>query len=123
MKIKRLWNELARLLGNCNSELSKAIGKKSVYGHIDIENDFLESQWINFHYSEALSEEEKKKVIKILTKYFGELDRPDFSMNFKTERRVEGGLRWNTYVFMSYLKSYKGIQERFLKSKEDESHG
>lgn len=110
MKIKRLWNEIAKNLNSFNKEISKLIGGKSVYGEIDIDHEFLINQWIAFDYSEELTEDETKEVIKLIEKSFGGLSHYNWSKRFKNERDCDGDLRWNTYHFIGYLKRYKRIK-------------
>lgn len=80
--------EIRKQLRNLNQELTNAIGHKSVYGYIDIDvRKLIECGWIEFHFSKALTEKEKKQVIKILEKYFGKiLDRPTVYKLFKSEK-------------------------------------
>jgi len=97
--------KIRKQLRNLNRELTNAIGHKSVYGYIDIDvRKLIEHGWIKFYFSKALTEKEKKQVIKILEKYFGDiLDRPAIYQNFKSEKG-KYGYRWNTYEFLSYTK-------------------
>ncbi len=108
--IKEIWNNFATKFNDCNKELTKLIGKKSVYDEVNLNDDFFRFQWIEFYYSRELTNDEKKKVIDILTKYFGKLDRPNFTMKYKTEKNRDGELRWDTYNFFSYLSGYKAIK-------------
>lgn len=102
-----LRNEFVKKFKECNKELSKLIGKKSVYGEITInQNDLVHYGWLEFNYAQALTDDKKKKVLEILKREFGVLDRPSFSMHFKKEKG-KYGLRYNTYSFFSYLKEVK----------------
>ena len=103
MKLLKSLIRFKKTLKDCNKELSKVIGKKSVYGKIELDEvELLYRGWISFFFSEKLTEKEKKKVLQILEKYFGKLDRPQIIQHFKTEKG-KYGLRWNTYEFFSYL--------------------
>jgi len=101
-----LRNRFMKSFNECNKELSKLIGKKSVYGNITLDDSLFKDGWLEFNYSQDLTNDEKRKVLEILKREFGILDRPTFSMHFNTEKG-KYGLRWNTYSFFSYLKESK----------------
>lgn len=103
MKLMDAKNEFNKLVAELNKELTKVIGKKSVYGKISFhEVDLIHNNWIYFYYSKRLTKNEEKKVLEIVEKYLGPLSRPRFTCKYKTEKG-KYGLRWDTYQFLSYL--------------------
>lgn len=109
-KMSQLFNEIFLRLENCNKELTKLMGKNSAYGHIDISHDLLNHQWVDIDYSQELTKEQKRALLKVIEKHLGKISHYEFNKRFKTERRGDGSLRYNTYYFLCYLKGYKDLK-------------
>ena len=102
--ISQLLVALKNKLNELNRDLTKLIGKKSVYGEISIDEvTLLTLGFISFYYSRALTEDEIKKVLETLRKYFGDISHYHIYKNYKTEIG-KYGLRPDNYEFVAYIK-------------------